>query len=53
MTIDEALNVITQCCAAHVGPLADHQQIQAALQQIRDTLEADVSSNGARSPVST
>ncbi len=46
MTIDEALNVITQCAAAHVGPLADHQQIQNALQIIKDACMAESSENG-------
>ncbi len=49
MTLDEALNVITQCAAAHVGPLADHQQIQNALQVVKDALSAEVSTNGKQS----
>ncbi len=49
MTLDEALNVITQCAAAHVGPLADHQQIQNALQVVKDALIPAESTNGKQS----
>jgi hypothetical protein len=34
MTVDEALQVLNQVCARIQGTLADHQQIQAALQTV-------------------
>ena len=43
MNIDQAMAIVAQVCANHMGTLKDHQTIQQALQVITDKLNSSTS----------